>query len=137
MNLDINKQRRRSAARLSIATTNPYSIDKIVQKFLKYTEVMAGFIEEGSRLTPMLSKHGGLQVKLKTIRRKKSGTVKEIEIDREKVWFDTLMAIDSEFANKDVRIKFKNELGVDYGGLTKEWLTIITKELFNPMFGLF
>jgi len=75
-------KQRRSSVRLSIATTNPFNIDKLVHKFLRHTEVMATFIEEGSRLTPMLSRHGGLQVKLKTIRRKKTGTVKEIEIDR-------------------------------------------------------
>jgi hypothetical protein len=66
-----------------------------VQKFLKHTDLMANFIDEGSRLTPILSKFGGLQIKLKSLRRKKTGIVKEIEIDREKVWFDTILAIDS------------------------------------------
>ena len=28
-------------------------------------------------------------------------------------------------------------LGVDMGGLTKEWFTLISRELFNPNFALF
>lgn len=67
----------------------------------------------------VLAKYGGLDLKLKTLRRKKTGVVKEIDIDRERVWFDTMLAIDNDFVTKDIRIKFKDEMGVDYGGLTK------------------
>jgi hypothetical protein len=30
-----------------------------------------------------------------------------------------MLAIDNDFVTKDIRIKFKDEMGVDYGGLTK------------------
>lgn len=34
-------------------------------------------------------------------------------------------------------IHFENEQGIDAGGLTKEWFTLVIKELFNPNFALF
>mmetsp|Transcript_3939 Transcript_3939/g.607 ORF Transcript_3939/g.607 Transcript_3939/m.607 type:complete len:80 (+) Transcript_3939:19-258(+) len=37
----------------------------------------------------------------------------------------------------DVRIRFPNEEGIDAGGLTNEWLTMLTKEVFSPEYGLF
>lgn len=36
-----------------------------------------------------------------------------------------------------LRISFKGEKGVDMGGLTKEWFSLVTKEIFNPNFALF
>ncbi|KAK8836346.1 hypothetical protein M9Y10_039688 [Tritrichomonas musculus] len=36
-----------------------------------------------------------------------------------------------------IKVRFENESGVDMGGLTKEWFTLVTKELFNPNFALF
>ena len=66
-----------------------------------------------------MAQYGTLDIKLKSIKRKKSGVVKEIEIDRNKIWFDTIIDIDEDFIDKDIRIKFKGEIGIDYGGLTK------------------
>lgn len=34
-------------------------------------------------------------------------------------------------------VHFINERGIDAGGLTKEWFTLITKEIFNPNYALF
>jgi len=34
-------------------------------------------------------------------------------------------------------VSFKEEQGVDEGGLTKEWFTLISQQLFNPLYGLF
>jgi len=38
---------------------------------------------------------------------------------------------------KKLRIEFENEEGSDYGGLTSEWLSLISDEVFNPNHGLF
>lgn len=38
---------------------------------------------------------------------------------------------------KQVKIQYNNEEGIDYGGLTKEWLSLLGKDVFNPDFGLF
>ena len=33
--------------------------------------------------------------------------------------------------------KFDNEVGLDYGGLAREWFFLLSKEMFNPYYGLF
>ena len=38
---------------------------------------------------------------------------------------------------KKINIKFKGEIGLDAGGLTKEWFTLIAQELFNTNNALF
>lgn len=34
-------------------------------------------------------------------------------------------------------IEFEGEVGLDYGGLAREWFYLISKEMFNPYYGLF
>jgi E3 ubiquitin-protein ligase HECTD2 len=37
---------------------------------------------------------------------------------------------------KKVKISFKGELGVDAGGLTKEWFLLLLREIFRPEYGM-
>ena len=34
-------------------------------------------------------------------------------------------------------VKFRNEDGVDYGGIAREWLYLLSQQMFNPYYGLF
>lgn len=34
-------------------------------------------------------------------------------------------------------IEFDGEKGLDYGGVAREWFFLISKEMFNPYYGLF
>lgn len=34
-------------------------------------------------------------------------------------------------------IEFEGEAGLDYGGLAREWFFLLSKEMFNPYYGLF
>ena len=34
-------------------------------------------------------------------------------------------------------IEFEGEVGLDYGGVSREWFNLLTTEIFNPYFGLF
>ncbi|PVD19538.1 hypothetical protein C0Q70_20027 [Pomacea canaliculata] len=34
-------------------------------------------------------------------------------------------------------IEFDGEIGLDYGGVTREWFYLLSKEMFNPYYGLF
>lgn len=34
-------------------------------------------------------------------------------------------------------IEFETEVGLDYGGLAREWFYLLSKEMFNPYYGLF
>lgn len=65
------------------------------------------YLKEGSSLIKPLAHFGSLEIKLKSIKRRRSGVVKEIEIDRNKIWFDSILNIDQEFIERDIRIKFK------------------------------
>ena len=38
---------------------------------------------------------------------------------------------------KRLMIKFKDEDGLDYGGLAREWLYLLSHEMLNPYYGLF
>ncbi|KAL1954613.1 hypothetical protein VTO42DRAFT_908 [Malbranchea cinnamomea] len=42
-----------------------------------------------------------------------------------------------EEIKKGLRIEFDGEEGVDAGGLRKEWFLMLTREIFNPLHGLF
>lgn len=34
-------------------------------------------------------------------------------------------------------IEFDGEVGLDYGGVSREWFFLLSKEMFNPYYGLF
>lgn len=34
-------------------------------------------------------------------------------------------------------VKFKDEEGLDYGGVAREWLHLLSREMLNPHYGLF
>ena len=62
-------------------------------------------------------------------------------IDRSRIWlssFKTLLLFNSsELVVNDFRIEFEGEMGEDEGGLTREWSNLLSKEIFDPMNGLF
>lgn len=60
-----------------------------------------------------------------------------IEVRRENIWQDTLPHLNEQFVEKNVKIKIVEELGLDYGGIRREWITLVVKELLNPNLGLF
>ena len=45
--------------------------------------------------------------------------------------------IDDDFVKLPVKIKFEGEIGIDYGGVTREWITLFMKGIINPDLGLF
>ncbi|XP_068131597.1 E3 ubiquitin-protein ligase NEDD4 isoform X3 [Hyperolius riggenbachi] len=42
-----------------------------------------------------------------------------------------------EFLKARLWIEFDSEKGLDYGGVAREWFFLISKEMFNPYYGLF
>lgn len=38
---------------------------------------------------------------------------------------------------KRLMVKFRGEEGLDYGGVAREWLCLLCRELLNPHYGLF
>ncbi|TRY61766.1 hypothetical protein TCAL_12263 [Tigriopus californicus] len=67
----------------------------------------------------------------------------EIKVRRQFILEDSYRHLVQVPANKvDVLktklwIEFDNEIGLDYGGLAREWFYLLSKEMFNPYYGLF
>ena len=62
-------------------------------------------------------------------------------ISRSSIWNSTLETLltvsNEEMALRPLKIVFEGEEGIDYGGITREWLSLLNKEVFDPNFGLF
>ena len=47
------------------------------------------------------------------------------------------MSLDPSLMARRLRIVFKDEPGIDAGGLQREWFLLVTQQLLDPNFGLF
>lgn len=63
-----------------------------------------------------------------------------LEVSRQEVFEESYRQI-VKMRPKDLRkrlmIKFKGEDGLDYGGVAREWLYLLSHEMLNPYYGLF
>jgi len=50
---------------------------------------------------------------------------------------DAVMSLSRDDMRKIWRFEFMSEVGVDAGGLAREWFELVSKKLFDPDFGLF
>ncbi|KAK0425020.1 hypothetical protein QR680_008987 [Steinernema hermaphroditum] len=64
----------------------------------------------------------------------------EMTIRRAHVFEDSFRQI-SQLSVPDLRsklwIELEGETGLDYGGITREWLFLLSRQIFNPYYGLF
>lgn len=63
-----------------------------------------------------------------------------IELSRANILEDSycfLTKLKAKFARTRFLIKFKEEEGVDYGGVGKEWFHLLSHKIFSPKYGLF
>jgi hypothetical protein len=64
-----------------------------------------------------------------------------LSVERQNIFEDSYAQVMSksveEFKIQRTQIKFINEEGVDVGGLTREWFTILSREMVNPDYALF
>eukprot|EP00794_Sanderia_malayensis_P009788 gene9788-10787_t len=66
----------------------------------------------------------------------------EIHIRRKSILEDSYRAILPSVSNVDLLrsklwIVFDGEVGLDYGGVSREWFYLLSREIFNPYYGLF
>jgi len=63
-----------------------------------------------------------------------------LEVSRQEVFEDSYRMV-VKMRAKDMRkrlmVKFKGEEGLDYGGVAREWLYLLSHEMLNPYYGLF
>ncbi|XP_014672884.1 PREDICTED: E3 ubiquitin-protein ligase SMURF2-like [Priapulus caudatus] len=63
-----------------------------------------------------------------------------IEVSREEIFEESyrqIMKMRPKDLRKRLMIKFKSEEGLDYGGIAREWLYLLSHEMLNPYYGLF
>lgn len=62
-----------------------------------------------------------------------------LEVRRESLIKDTLDQLHKSKVNfkRPMKIKFRNEQGVDEGGVKKEFFQLVTRELFDATYGMF
>lgn len=65
----------------------------------------------------------------------------EVKVRRASIFEDSYRIINSvnktDVLKTKLWIEFEGELGLDYGGLAREWFFLLSKEMFNPYYGLF
>lgn len=63
-----------------------------------------------------------------------------LEVNRDRLFedsYDRFMKASKEDLKGPMNVKYQNEDGYDAGGLTRDWFSSITKEMFNPNYALF
>ncbi|XP_061173207.1 E3 ubiquitin-protein ligase NEDD4-like isoform X1 [Saccostrea echinata] len=65
----------------------------------------------------------------------------DIKVSRDRILEDSYRAIMSlkktDVLKARLWIEFDGEVGLDYGGVAREWFFLLSKEMFNPYYGLF
>ena len=63
-----------------------------------------------------------------------------LEVSREQIFEESyrgIMKMRTKDLKKRLMVKFKGEEGLDYGGVAREWLFLLSHEMLNPSYGLF
>lgn len=64
-----------------------------------------------------------------------------LKVRRDQVFLDTYRSLffkdPNEIKRADIQVTFHSEEGVDAGGLTREWYSTLSKQIFNPDYALF
>nr|XP_023019400.1 E3 ubiquitin-protein ligase SMURF2 isoform X1 [Leptinotarsa decemlineata]XP_023019401.1 E3 ubiquitin-protein ligase SMURF2 isoform X2 [Leptinotarsa decemlineata] len=63
-----------------------------------------------------------------------------LEVSRSEVFEESyrlIMKMRPKDMRKRLMVKFRGEEGLDYGGIAREWLHLLSREMLNPQYGLF
>ncbi|CAF1517768.1 unnamed protein product [Rotaria magnacalcarata] len=73
--------------------------------------------------------------------RTNAGNQIDVHVNRKDIMetsFRTIMSVrDAEVLKTRLWIIFDGERGLDYGGVSREWFLLLSREIFNPYYGLF
>ncbi|KRX08891.1 HECT-domain-containing protein [Pseudocohnilembus persalinus] len=104
-------------------------------------------LDHASQYIPIVDKLQAIKTMAQTVAKQEvSSNLKQKEIyndiDRSCPWSSSLKSIflrftPGEIVMYDLRVRFLNEAGLDWGGLKNEWLALLSTEVFHPDYGLF
>ncbi|XP_055533569.1 E3 ubiquitin-protein ligase SMURF1 [Wyeomyia smithii] len=98
---------------------------------------------DGAELLPkyrrdLLGKIRALRAELQTLQ-PQSGHCR-LEVSRQEIFEESyrlIMKMRPRDMRKRLMVKFRGEEGLDYGGVAREWLHLLSREMLNPQYGLF
>lgn len=98
---------------------------------------------EGADLLPkyrrdLVGKIRALRTELQTLQ-PQSGHCR-LEVSRTEIFEESyrlIMKMRAKDMRKRLMVKFRGEEGLDYGGVAREWLHLLSREMLNPQYGLF
>nr|CAI5817387.1 unnamed protein product [Callosobruchus analis] len=124
----------------SQAPTSPRT--RAATNIITTEDLPQGLINEGEHL-PRYRRD--LVAKLKVLRAElqalqpQSGHCR-LEVSRQEVFEESyrlIMKMRPKDMRKRLMVKFRGEEGLDYGGVAREWLHLLSREMLNPQYGLF
>lgn len=89
------------------------------------------------------NKHHFFRQELKRMKRNEGQDAIRIVVNRNRMFrifeesYDQMNAFTPEEWKGKLEVSFAEERGYDAGGLTREWFTEISKQMFNPNLGMF
>lgn len=130
-------RRRSSLIRNSIFQISGVDTSSIIKKCALMLPLDTLTLDANNPLFALHARYADMETKLKYLRQENKLGEKVIEVSRETIWSDTAPHLNDSFGNYDIKIKIAGELGIDYGGVTREWLGLLVKEILDPRLGLF
>lgn len=122
------------------AATTPHR--STTQQHIVVPDLPQGLLE-GADLLPkyrrdLVGKMRALRSELQTMQ-PQSGHCR-LEVSRSEIFEESyrlIMKMRAKDMRKRLMVKFKGEEGLDYGGVAREWLHLLSREMLNPQYGLF
>lgn len=116
----------------STTTNTPHRVPDLPQGLLESADLLPKYRRD------LVGKLRALRTELQTMQ-PQSGHCR-LEVSRNEIFEESYRLI-MKMRGKDMRkrlmVKFKGEEGLDYGGVAREWLHLLSREMLNPQYGLF
>lgn len=123
---------------VSFTTAHRKVLNTIVRKNAALLSGSFSLLVRNSRVLEFDNKRAWFQLKTKR-RRDQAVPVLHLNIRRQYVFEDSFHALQRKSGNEikfgKLSVKFYNEDGIDAGGVTREWYSVLAQQIFDPNFG--
>lgn len=113
----------------ALVRSNPSLLNTTLSLMMKYP-----------RYVDFDNKRSWFRAKLDEDQRMHPYSTTRIEVRRDQIFVDSYYQLrqrEPDELKARLNVKFKGEEGVDAGGVTREWFSVLSKEMLNPNYALF
>lgn len=113
-------------------TIQPHVVPDLPQGLLEGADLLPKYRRD------LVSKMRALRADLQALQ-PQSGHCR-LEVSRAEIFeesYRVIMKMRPKEMRKRLMVKFRGEEGLDYGGVAREWLHLLSREMLNPQYGLF